>query len=111
MKTFTFSGMTTCTARSDFNITVTAEDISEDSVTWTVGPGPLHAIVEHCRKYSVEDVEAWTDEQVRAYVEEHMLDERVREGEGGGHVYDTYYEYDDDMEMVVGEHDGEDEEE
>jgi hypothetical protein len=50
----------------------------------------------------VEDVEAWTDEQVRAYVEEHML-KNVREVEGGGHVYDTYDEYDDDMEFVVDE--------
>jgi hypothetical protein len=85
MKKFTFSGMTTCTARSDFNVTVTAEDISEDS------------------GLSVVQVEAMTDEEVRAYVEEHMLEDRVREGEGGGHVYDTYYEYDDDMEMVVDE--------
>ena len=83
MKTFTFSGMTTCTARSDFNITVTAEDISEDS------------------GLSVVQVEAMTDEEVRDYVEEHMLEDRVREVEGGGHVYDTYYEYDDDIEFVV----------
>ena len=89
MKNFTFSGYTTCTARSDFDVTVTAEDISEDS------------------GLSVVQVEAWTDEEVRAYVEEHMLDDRVREVEGSGHVYDTYYEYDDDMEMVVGEQDGE----
>ena len=102
MKKFSFSGMTTCTARSDFNVTVTAEDISEDSVDYST--------LDNRRKYSVEDVEAWTDEQVRAYVEEHMLEDRVREVEGGGHVYDTCYEYDDDMEMVVGEHDGEDEE-
>jgi hypothetical protein len=93
MKKFTFSGMTTCTARSDFNVTVTVEDISEDS------------------GLSVVQVEAMTDEEVRAYVEENMLEDRVREGEGGGHVYDTYYEYDDDMEMVVGEQDGEDGEE
>ena len=95
MKTLTFSGMATCTVGWDFNVTVTAEDISEDSIDYSTP--------EYRRKYSVEDVEAWTDEQVRAYVEEHMLDERVREGEGGGHVYDTYYEYDDDMEMVVDE--------
>jgi hypothetical protein len=29
MKKFTFSGMTTCTARFDFNVTVTAKDIAE----------------------------------------------------------------------------------
>jgi len=102
MKTFTFSGMATCTARFDFDVTVTAEDISKDSVDYST---------PDCRrKYSVEDVEAWTDEQVRAYVEEHMLEDEVDAVAGGGHVYETYYEYDDDMEFVVGEHDGEDEE-
>ena len=90
MKKFTFSGMSTCTARFDFDVTVTPKDIAE-----------FEAMYEP--EFTLEDVEAWTDEQVRAYVEEHMLDERVREGEGGGHVYDTYYEYDDDMEMVVDE--------
>ena len=104
MKKFTFSGMTTCVARSDFNVTVTAEDISEDSVDYSTP--------DNRRKYSVEDVEAWTDEQVRAYVEEHMLMEEVNAAEedrrnGGGYVYENYCEYDDDMEMVVGEHDGE----
>jgi hypothetical protein len=89
MKKFTFSGMTTCTARSDFNVTVTAEDMTFRRSS--------------ALPIQLEDVEAWTDEQVRAYVEEHMLEDRVREGEGGGHVYDTYYEYDDDMEMVVDE--------
>ena len=65
MKTLTFSGMATCTVGWDFNVTVTAEDISEDSIDYSTP--------EYRRKYSVEDVEAWTDEQVRAYVEEHML--------------------------------------
>ena len=90
MKTFTFSGMATCTARFDFDVIVSLEDIAE-------------AYVYGQPEFTVEDVEAWTDEQVRAYVEEHMLDERVREGEGGGHVYETYYEYDDDMEFAVNE--------
>ena len=88
MKKFTFSGMATCTARFDYEVTVSLEDIVE-------------AYVYGQPEFTVEDVEAWTDEQVRAYVEEHMLDERVREGEGGGHVYDTSYEYDDDMELEV----------
>jgi len=114
MKTFTFSGMATFTARFDFDVTVTAEDISEDSVVCVMVSIDCagKAIEQEVRKYSVEDVEAWTDEQVRAYVEEHMLMEEVNAAEedrrnGGGYVYENYCEYDDDMEMVVGEHDGE----
>jgi hypothetical protein len=100
MKKFTFSGMATCTARFDFDVTVTPKDIAEFEATL------------YEPEFTLEDVEAWTDEQVRAYVEENMLEDRVREVEGEFcHVYDTYYEYDDDMEMVVGEHDGEDGEE
>jgi hypothetical protein len=90
MKTFTFSGMATCTARYDFNVTVTAEDIAE---TYVYGQP----------EFTVEEVEAWTDEQVRAYVKEHMLEDCVRVGQLGGHVYETYCEYDDDMEFAVNE--------
>ena len=89
-RSFTWSGMTTCTVRSDFDVAVTLEDIVEHS---SFSDAPI----------SFEEIVAWTDEQVRAYVEEHMLDDLVREGEGGGHVYDTYYEYDDDMEFDVNE--------
>jgi hypothetical protein len=35
-----------------------------------------------------------------------MLDELIEDNIGGGHVYNTYYEHDDDMEFVVDE-DGE----
>jgi len=90
MKKFTFSGMATCTARFDYEVTVTPKDIAE----FYVYGQP---------EFTVEDVEAWTDEQVRAYVKEHMLDDLAREGEGGGHVYETDYEYDDDMEFGVNE--------
>jgi hypothetical protein len=90
MKTLTFSGMATCTVGWDFNVTVTAEDISEDSIDYSTP--------EYRRKYSVEDVEAWTDEQVRAYVEEHMLKNKVDAA-----FVDADEEYDDDMSFDVDE--------
>jgi hypothetical protein len=95
MKKFNFSGMATCTARFDFDVTVTPKDIVE-------------AYVYGQPEFSVEDVEAWTDEQVRAYVEEHMLEYLVERLMGSGHVYETCFEYDDDMEFVVGDDNGED---
>ena len=85
MKTFTFSGMATCTARFDFDVTVTPKDIAE-------------AYVYGQPEFTVEDVEAWTDEQVRAYVEEHMLKDEVDAA-----WVDADEEYDDDMEFVVNE--------
>ena len=85
MKTFTFSGMATCTARFDFNVTVTPKDIAE----FYVYGQP---------EFTVEDVEAWTDEQVRAYVKEHMLKDEVDAA-----WVDADEEYDDDMEFVVNE--------
>jgi len=85
MKTFTFSGMATCTARFDFNVTVTPKDIAE-------------AYVYGQPEFTVEDVEAWTDEQVRAYVKEHMLKDEVDAA-----WVDADEEYDDDMEFVVNE--------
>jgi len=85
MKTFTFSGMATCTARFDFNVTVTPKDIAE-------------AYVYGQPEFTVEDVEAWTDEQVRAYVKEHMLKDEV-----DATWVDADEEYDDDMEFVVNE--------
>jgi hypothetical protein len=85
MKKFTFSGMSTCTARFDFDVTVTPKDIAKFEASL------------YEPEFTLEDVEAWTDEQVRAYVEEHMLEGLVEEVAGGGHVYETYYEYDDDM--------------
>ena len=90
MKTYTFSGMATKTARFDYEVTVTAEDISEDSIDYSTP--------EYRRKYSVEDVEAWTDEQVRAYVEEHMLKNKVDAA-----FVDADEEYDDDMSFDVDE--------
>jgi hypothetical protein len=88
--TFTWSGMTTQTVRADFNVTVTAEDI----VKLSYG------------EISLEELVAWTVDQLRAYVEENMLDELVEDNIGGGHVYNTYCEHDDDMEFAVDE-DGE----
>ena len=106
MKTFTFSGMAKKTARFDYEVTVTAEDISEYSVlfaraaTWraAVLASRGEAIEQEVRKYSVEDVEAWTDEQVRAYVEEHMLKNKVDAA-----FVDADEEYDDDMSFDVDE--------
>jgi hypothetical protein len=77
MKKETFSGMATrhqgetLTAWFSYEVTVTAEDIAE---TYVYGQP----------EFTVEEVEAWTDEQFRAYVKEHMLEERVREVEGYG---------------------------
>ena len=108
MKTYTFSGMATKTARFDYEVTVTAEDISEYSVlfaraaTWraAVLASRGEAIEPEVRKYSVEDVEAWTDEQVRAYVKEHMymLKDKVDAA-----FVDADEEYDDDMSFDVDE--------
>ena len=72
MKKFTFSGMATCTERFVFVVTVTPKDIAEFEATL------------YEPEFTLEDVEAWTDEQVRAYVEENMLEDRVREVEGYG---------------------------
>ena len=85
MKSFTFSGMGKVTARFDFDVTVTPKDIAE-------------AYVYGQPEFTVEDVEAWTDEQVRAYVEEHMLKDEVDAA-----FVDADLEYDDDMEFVVNE--------
>ena len=90
MKTFTFSGMVTCTVRSDFNVTVTLEDIVE-------------TYVYEQPELTMEDVQAWTDEQVRAYVKEHMLDDLVEQNISSGHVYNTYLEYDPDTIIYNGD--------
>jgi hypothetical protein len=84
---FTWSGMTTQTVRADFNVTVTPKDIVEHSYG----------------EISLEEIVAWTVDQLRAYVEENMLDELVEDNIGGGHVYNTYCEHDDDMEFAVNE--------
>jgi hypothetical protein len=85
-----WSGMTTQTVRADFDVAVTLEDIVKDSYG----------------EISLEELVTWTVDQLRAYVEENMLDELIEDNIGGGHVYNTYYEHDDDMEFAVDE-DGE----
>ena len=85
MKTFTFSGMTSRTVRSPCAVAVTLEDIVKHSYG----------------EISLEEIVAWTVDQLRAYVEENMLDELVEDNIGGGHVYNTYCEHDDDMEFAV----------
>ena len=91
MKTYTFRGMTTCTARYDYEIDVTAEDISENSKIFGTTS----------RKYSVEDVEAWTEAEVRAY----MMEEKFWLDELSGcaaHALGDYdYEADEDFEVKV----------
>jgi len=69
MKSFCFSGMTTLTARSDFNATVTLEDV-------------ILAYVDGQTEFTVEDVEAWTDEEHhQQWLKERMLADVNEEGE------------------------------
>lgn len=89
MKTYTFSGETTCTQRFTYKITVTAEEISRKNFM--------------DGEYSVADIEAMTEEQIR----EHMMEEKwwLDELSHTGEECELSYEYvaDDDFEMEIGE--------
>jgi len=103
MKTYTFSGKYRRSQEFDYEVTVTSEDISRKKA-WSWPPECVaeHPNLAEC-ELSVEEIEAWTDEQIREHMmeEKWWLDEIALDSmnEVPSDVYDD--KADDDFEIVI----------